>query len=177
LFCEPRYLIDDIYDIFRGKPRVWLIPNIKPVLISVILESTTRTTCFFLSSSIFMLSSLLRTPRSARYIPPLESNNGIPQNQRHPSHNATAWTQKHQQHPDLHETHRLQRRRLHIKNSSLRARSLPTHRIRFRIRLRLSRKQNLQKTQVIRSPDLFIARTGGDQLWRAGRDLNPRPPT
>jgi hypothetical protein len=159
-----------------GKPRVWLIPNIKPVLISVILENTTRTTCFFLSGSIFMLSSLLRTRRSA-----LHSATGKQQwNTTKPKtsfSNATAWTQKHQQHPDLHETHRLQRRRLHSKNSSLRARSLPTHRIRLRIRLRLSRKQNLQKTQVIRSPDLFIARTGGDQLWRAGRDLNPRPPT
>ena len=85
MIYEPRYLIDDIYASLGGKPRVWLIPNIKPVLISVILENTTRTTCFFLSGSIFMLSLLLRTRRSARYIPPLESNNGIPQNQRHPS--------------------------------------------------------------------------------------------
>jgi hypothetical protein len=135
-----------------GKPRVWLIPNIKPVLISVILENITRATCFFLSGSIFMLSSLLRTRRRARYIPPLESNNGIPQNQRHPPRHANAGPQKHKQHPGLYKAHRLQRRRLRSKNSSLRARGLPTHRIRLRIRLRFPRKQNLQKTQVIRSP-------------------------
>jgi hypothetical protein len=94
------------------------------------------------------------------HLPPLESNYGIPQDKRYPSRYANARPQKHQQHPGLHETHRLQRRRIHRTHRPLRTRSLPTHRIRLRIRLRFPRKQNLQKNPSNSLPIPFYRQNG-----------------
>jgi integrase len=71
------------------------------------------------------------------HTPALQRNHGIPQNQRHPTRHADPRTQKHQQHPDLHPPSQLQRRRLHGKSRPFRTRSLPAHRSRVRICLRL----------------------------------------
>lgn len=48
-------------------------------------------------------------PNNFPHIPPLESHNGIPQNQRHPSRHATTRPQKHQKHPHLHAASNIRR--------------------------------------------------------------------
>ena len=51
------------------------------------------------------------------HIPPLESHNGIPQNQRHPPRHANIRTQKHHEHAEIHSDRRFPRRRIHLKGN------------------------------------------------------------
>ena len=44
-------------------------------------------------------------PNSLPHFPTLESNHGIPQNQRHPPRHADTRTQKHHEHTQIHTTH------------------------------------------------------------------------
>jgi hypothetical protein len=65
------------------------------------------------------------------HIPPLQSHNGIPQNQRHPARHENTRPQEHQEHSGLHASGGLQRRRIRFACSVDLRRSQQTNRIRL----------------------------------------------
>jgi hypothetical protein len=58
------------------------------------------------------------------HISPLESHNGIPQNQRHPPRKGNPWPQINQQYPAIHAARHLQGRRVHRQSRALRKKKL-----------------------------------------------------
>jgi hypothetical protein len=93
------------------------------------------------------------TQNNFPYATPLESNHGIPQNQRHPARHENARPQKHPKHAPIHSADQLRIRRLPLGNRPDRSGRPKTNRGRLRIRLRVQRCQNLQEKKVMQPND------------------------
>ncbi len=93
------------------------------------------------------------------HLPTLESHNGIPQNQRHPSSHANIRTQKHHEHAEIHSARRFPRRRIHLKSNQRHRRSTPTDRKWIRIRMHNTQRNHaLPQTQMNTKRFLSVGR-------------------